>query len=123
MNRKILFVDDEPAALKLYKQMLNGEFDIATALSGEDAIARQGVLDPTVAFIQKPYRPKALARKVQEVLAGTTSQTGEHAQSTLEIPPCVSANQNTQEETQQEKPNSHKCEREDRNGPGIDGHV
>ena len=39
MNRKILFVDDEPAALKLYKQMLNGEFDIATALSGEDAIA------------------------------------------------------------------------------------
>jgi PAS domain S-box-containing protein len=88
-----------------------------------DAIARQGVLDPTVAFIQKPYRPKALARKVQEVLAGTTSQTGEHAPSTLEIPPGVSANQNTQEETHQEKPNSHKCEREDRNAPGIDGHA
>ncbi|PYL36247.1 MAG: hybrid sensor histidine kinase/response regulator [Verrucomicrobia bacterium] len=33
-----------------------------------DAIARQGVLDPAVAFIQKPYRPKALARKIQEVL-------------------------------------------------------
>jgi FixJ family two-component response regulator len=78
-----------------------------------DAIARQGVLDPTVAFIQKPYRPKALARKVLEVLAGTTSQTGEHAQSTLEIPPGVSANQNTQEETHKEKPNNHQCERED----------
>lgn len=39
MNRKILFVDDEPAALKLYKHMLNGEFDIVTALCGEDALA------------------------------------------------------------------------------------
>ena len=34
----------------------------------DDAIARQGVLDPAVAFIQKPYRPKALARKIREVL-------------------------------------------------------
>jgi CheY-like chemotaxis protein len=34
----------------------------------DDVIARQGVLDPTVAFIQKPYRPKALARKIREVL-------------------------------------------------------
>ena len=33
-----------------------------------DAIARQGVLDPSVALIQKPYRPKALARKIREVL-------------------------------------------------------
>jgi CheY-like chemotaxis protein len=39
VNRKILFVDDEPAALKLYKHMLNGEFDIVTAPCGEDAIA------------------------------------------------------------------------------------
>jgi two-component system, cell cycle sensor histidine kinase and response regulator CckA len=38
----------------------------------DDAIARQGVLDPAVAFIQKPYRPKALARKIREVL-------GDHA--------------------------------------------
>jgi len=35
----------------------------------DDSIARQGVLDPAVAFIQKPYRPKALARKIREVLA------------------------------------------------------
>jgi signal transduction histidine kinase/ActR/RegA family two-component response regulator len=34
----------------------------------DDAIIRQGVLDPAIAFIQKPYRPKALARKVREVL-------------------------------------------------------
>jgi CheY-like chemotaxis protein len=40
----------------------------------DDAIARQGVLDPAVAFIQKPYRPKALARKIREVL-GVPSTT------------------------------------------------
>jgi two-component system, cell cycle sensor histidine kinase and response regulator CckA len=34
----------------------------------DDAIARQGILDSTVAFVQKPYRPKALARKIREVL-------------------------------------------------------
>jgi CheY-like chemotaxis protein len=88
-----------------------------------DAIARQGVLDPTVAFIQKPYRPKALARKVQEVLAGTTRQTDNHAPSTVEIPADVGADQSTQEDARKEKPNSHRCQREDRNAPGIDGHA
>jgi PAS domain S-box-containing protein len=34
----------------------------------DDAIARHGVLNPAVAFIQKPYRPKALTRKIREVL-------------------------------------------------------
>ena len=34
----------------------------------DDVIARQGMLNPASAFIQKPYRPKALARKVREVL-------------------------------------------------------
>jgi CheY-like chemotaxis protein len=38
VNQKILFVDDEPAALSLYRQMLQGEFEIATAVSGEDAL-------------------------------------------------------------------------------------
>jgi two-component system, cell cycle sensor histidine kinase and response regulator CckA len=33
-----------------------------------DAVARQGMLDPNVAFIQKPYRPKALAKKIRQVL-------------------------------------------------------
>ena len=34
----------------------------------DDAVTRQGVFDPAVAFIQKPYRPKMLARKIREVL-------------------------------------------------------
>ncbi len=34
----------------------------------QDAIARDGVLDPGVAFIQKPYTVDILARKVREVL-------------------------------------------------------
>jgi signal transduction histidine kinase len=34
----------------------------------DDAIIRQGLLDPAIAFIQKPYRPKALARKIRQVL-------------------------------------------------------
>jgi CheY-like chemotaxis protein len=38
VNQKILFVDDEPAALDLYRNMLQGEFDIATAVGGEDGL-------------------------------------------------------------------------------------
>ena len=38
MNRKILFVDDDPAALKLYKYMLQGDSDIMTAASGQDGL-------------------------------------------------------------------------------------
>jgi hypothetical protein len=34
----------------------------------DDSIARQGIFDLAVAFIQKPYRPKALARKIREIL-------------------------------------------------------
>lgn len=43
---------------------------IFTSGYADDAIARQGVLDPHVAFIQKPYRPKALAKKIRQVLNG-----------------------------------------------------
>lgn len=39
MNQKILFVDDEPAALSLYKQILKDKFEILTAVGGEDGIA------------------------------------------------------------------------------------
>jgi CheY-like chemotaxis protein len=46
-----------------------------------DAIARQGVLDPAVTFIQKPYRPKALARKIREVLDEASANTGSGAPS------------------------------------------
>jgi CheY-like chemotaxis protein len=34
----------------------------------EDAMVRQGVLDASVALLQKPITPEALARKVREVL-------------------------------------------------------
>ncbi len=34
----------------------------------DNAIAHHGVLDPAVAFIQKPFSPMALAHKVREVL-------------------------------------------------------
>jgi two-component system cell cycle sensor histidine kinase/response regulator CckA len=36
-----------------------------------DAIGHQGVLDPGTAFLQKPFTPNALARKVREVLDTT----------------------------------------------------
>jgi two-component system cell cycle sensor histidine kinase/response regulator CckA len=35
----------------------------------DDTIVRHGVLDPGLAFLQKPFSPKTLARKVGEVLA------------------------------------------------------
>lgn len=38
-----------------------------------DAIANHGPI-PALTFIQKPYRPKALARKIREVLRGTVNQ-------------------------------------------------
>jgi CheY-like chemotaxis protein len=34
----------------------------------DDAVLRHGVLSSTVAFLQKPVLPKALARKVRQLL-------------------------------------------------------
>jgi CheY-like chemotaxis protein len=36
----------------------------------EDSVVQNGILDPTVAFIDKPIMPNALLRKVREVLDG-----------------------------------------------------
>jgi two-component system cell cycle sensor histidine kinase/response regulator CckA len=47
---------------------------IFTSGYADDAIARQGILDPRVAFIQKPYRPKALAKKIRQVLNGSAEE-------------------------------------------------
>ena len=34
----------------------------------DDAIVRHGILDSTIAFLQKPITPETLARKVRETL-------------------------------------------------------
>jgi len=54
----------------------------------DDTVARQGVLDPGVTFIQKPYRPKALARKIREVL-GEPAQEGESPVASHLVTPSV----------------------------------
>lgn len=36
----------------------------------EDAIVHHGVLEPGIAFLQKPFTLTALARKLREVMAG-----------------------------------------------------
>ena len=52
----------------------------------DDAIARQGILDPAVAFIQKPYRPKALGRKIREVLEAGSTKVGSEARTDIPTP-------------------------------------
>jgi len=34
----------------------------------DDSIVRQGIRDPGVAYLQKPFSPTSLAKKVREVL-------------------------------------------------------
>ncbi|HKT09640.1 MAG TPA: response regulator [Gemmatimonadaceae bacterium] len=37
----------------------------------DDAVLRQGMLEPAAAFLQKPFRPEDLARRVRQILDGT----------------------------------------------------
>lgn len=57
MNGKILFVDDEPAVLEGYQRILGGDFQLSTALRGEDAIAQirgDGPYETVVSDLRMP---------------------------------------------------------------------
>jgi two-component system cell cycle sensor histidine kinase/response regulator CckA len=40
----------------------------------DDAIVHHGILNPGTAFLQKPFTPQALARKVREVIEAPSDQ-------------------------------------------------
>jgi CheY-like chemotaxis protein len=57
VNNKILFVDDDPSALQLYRQLLQGEFEVATALSGDEGLLvlrNEGPFFTVIADMQMP---------------------------------------------------------------------
>jgi two-component system, cell cycle sensor histidine kinase and response regulator CckA len=67
----------EMSGPELAKRLASLRPDTKTMLTSgytDEAISRQGIFDSSVAFIQKPYRPKALARKIREVLDGTPAE-------------------------------------------------
>jgi FixJ family two-component response regulator len=45
-----------------------------------DAVARRGMSDPKTAFLQKPFAPGALVRKVREVLEVMNDQQSDPAE-------------------------------------------
>ncbi len=62
------------SGMALAEQLVGSRPDLKVLfMSGyiDEAIAHHGVLEPGIPFIQKPFSPIALARKVREVLDGT----------------------------------------------------
>jgi FixJ family two-component response regulator len=43
----------------------------------DDAVVRHGMLEPGLAYLEKPFRPPALLRKVREVLDQRRARTPE----------------------------------------------
>ena len=67
----------EMSGPELANQLLSlrpGTKVIFTSGYTDDAVAHQGIRDAAVAFIQKPYRPKALAGKIRQVLDANSGE-------------------------------------------------
>lgn len=75
MKEKILFVDDEPAALDSYRRLLRKDFDLETATSGSEAIqslADSGPFAVVVSDMQMPGMDGIqLLKKVREIAPDT----------------------------------------------------
>src|SRR5580700_6052771 len=57
MPDKILFVDDEPPVLDGYKRMLHREFEVDTAVGGEQALTTMRALGPYAVVISDMRMP------------------------------------------------------------------
>src|SRR6476646_10656243 len=57
MGETVLFVDDEPAILDGYKRMLYRDFDIKTALGGEEGLAMIRQSEPVPLVISDMRMP------------------------------------------------------------------
>jgi len=57
VNDKILFVDDEPAALQGYRRTLHKDFHVETVASGEEAIAQIQKLGPYAVVVSDMRMP------------------------------------------------------------------
>lgn len=65
MNQKILLVDSDPAALTYYRQMLESEFDIATAASGEEGLVLLRDHGPFAVVISEMQMAGMLSRNIR----------------------------------------------------------
>jgi two-component system cell cycle sensor histidine kinase/response regulator CckA len=54
----------------------------------DDALAHHGVLEPELAFLEKPFSPARLARKVREVIDGPKNRPPARSNSNGHIPPA-----------------------------------